>query len=177
MEDFEETLERFKDMLLNLSEREVLSYWIWGEYEEARIYWGLAKKAEELRLPPSLLSAFRKLTKESEEHGDTLKRIYVKTYDEEPKKVDLPYVEAEVLEKAFEDPSNIPKVLAIAMETELVAMELYRYLTSITDNEEARKVYQYLADVEWAHYQRLKGEAELMGFKVERNGTEVMVET
>lgn len=78
MEDLEETLERFKDMLLGLSEREILSYWIWGEYEEARIYWGLAKKAEELRLPPGLLSAFRKLAKESEEHGDTLKRIYVK---------------------------------------------------------------------------------------------------
>lgn len=43
MEDLEETLERFKDMLLGLSEREILSYWIWGEYEEARIYWGSRK--------------------------------------------------------------------------------------------------------------------------------------
>ncbi|WP_054839567.1 hypothetical protein [Thermococcus sp. JCM 11816] len=45
MEDLEETLERFKDMLLGLSEREILSYWIWGgEYEEARIYWGGSRK-------------------------------------------------------------------------------------------------------------------------------------
>ncbi|WP_054839566.1 hypothetical protein [Thermococcus sp. JCM 11816] len=61
------------------------------------------------------------------------------------------------------------------METELVAMELYRHLASITENEEARKVYQYLANVEWAHYQRLKGEAELMGFSVEQYGIKVKV--
>lgn len=52
MEDLEETLERFKDMLLGLSEREILSYWIWGEYEEARIYWGLAKKLRSLGFRP-----------------------------------------------------------------------------------------------------------------------------
>jgi rubrerythrin len=175
MEDPEETLEKFKDMLLGLSEREILSYWTLGEYEEARIYWELAKKAEELKLPPGLLSAFRKLAKESEEHGDTLKRIYVRTYGEEPKKVDLPYIEAEVLARAFEDPNNIPRVLAIAMETELVAMELYKHLASITENEEAKKVYQYLANVEWTHYERLKGETELMGFSVENYGIKVKV--
>lgn len=167
MEDLEKVLADFERMLSKLSEKEVLAYWIFGEYEEAKIYWKLAEKAEELRLPASLVGTFRDLAKESEEHGDTLKRIYVRTYGEEPKKVDLPYIEAEVLARALEDLENMPYVLKIAMETELVAKRLYERLAEITQDESARKVYKYLADVEWTHYLRLKGEAELMGIHVE----------
>lgn len=47
MEDFEEILERFKDMLFGFFECEIFFYWIWGEYEEVRIYWGFVKKVEE----------------------------------------------------------------------------------------------------------------------------------
>lgn len=177
MEDLEKTLEEFKDMLLKLSEKGILSNWIWGEYKEGGIYWELAKKAEELKLPPSSISTFRKLAKESEEHGDTLKRIYIRTYGEEPKEVGLPSIEAEILSEALENPDNIPKVLAIMIETELIMNDLYNHLALITENEENRKVYQYLANVEWTHYQRLKGEVELMGFRVERDGTKVILET
>ncbi|MBP1911336.1 ferritin family protein [Thermococcus stetteri] len=113
-------------MLLKLSEKEILSYLIFGEYEEAEIYWKLTKKAEELRLPSGLISTFRKLAKESEEHGDGLKRLYIKTYGEEPEKVELPYVEAESLARALSDPDNIPYLIRVAMETELVAKSLLR---------------------------------------------------
>ncbi|WP_367883192.1 hypothetical protein [Thermococcus peptonophilus] len=34
-----------------LNERELLSYWIKGEYEEAETYWKLAERAKELGLP------------------------------------------------------------------------------------------------------------------------------
>ncbi|ASJ06150.1 hypothetical protein A3L08_01805 [Thermococcus pacificus] len=166
MENLEDTLKKFRDMLLSLSEKGILSYWTFGEYEEAKIYWELAKKAEELRLPPSLVSTFRVLAKESEEHGDGLRRLYVKTYGEEPKKVDLPYIEAVSLARALEDPSNIDLVFRVAMETELIAKKLYEHLASITENEEAKGLYEFLANVEWTHYQRLRGEAELMGINV-----------
>ncbi len=79
-------IKEFRDMLLSLSERGILAYWTFGEYEEAKVYWELAKKAKELRLPPGLVSTFRKLAKESKEHGDCLKRLYLKNYGEEPKK-------------------------------------------------------------------------------------------
>ncbi|ASJ01528.1 ferritin-like domain-containing protein [Thermococcus gorgonarius] len=166
MEDLEETLKKFRDMVLSLSEKEILSYWIFGEYEEAEIYWELAKKAEELKLPPSLVSTFRVLAKESEEHGDSLRRLYVNTYGEEPERVDLPYIEAVSLARALEDPSNIEFVFRVAMETELVAKKLYEHLASITENEQAKGLYGYLAGMEWTHYQRLRGEAELMGINV-----------
>ncbi len=168
MEGLEETLKRFRDMMLSLPEKGILAYWTFGEYEEARIYWELAKKAEELRLPPGLVSTFRKLAKESEEHGDGLKRLYIKTYGEEPKRVDLPYIEAISLARALEDPSNLEFVFKIAMETELVAKKLYEHLASITENREARELYKFIANVEWAHYQRLRGEAELMGVDVKK---------
>ena len=167
MEDLEKVLVDFERTLSGLDEKGILSYWVFGEYEEAEIYWKLAETAEKLGLPASLVGTFRDLAKESEEHGDTLKRIYVRTYGEEPQKVDLPYIEAEVLAKALEDPENMPYVLKIAMETELVARRLYERLAEITGDESARKVYRYLADVEWTHYLRLKGEAGLLGITVE----------
>ncbi len=167
MKDLEKVLVDFEKMLSGLGEKGILSYWIFGEYEEAGIYWKLAETAEKLGLPASLVGTFRDLAKESEEHGDTLKQIYVRTYGEEPQKVDLPYIEAEVLAKALEDPENMPYVLKIAMETELVARRLYERLAEITGDESARKVYRYLADVEWTHYLRLKGEAGLLGITVE----------
>ncbi|WP_297508332.1 ferritin family protein [Thermococcus sp.] len=176
MEGLEDTLKQFRDVLLSLSERGILAYWTFGEYEEARIYWELAKKAEELRLPPGLISTFRKLAKESEEHGDGLRRLYVKTYGEEPKKVNLPYIEALSLARALGDPSNLEFVFKIAMETELVAKKLYEHLASITENREARELYKFIANVEWAHYQRLRGEAELMGVDVKKIEEEIMKE-
>ncbi|WP_297497988.1 ferritin family protein [Thermococcus sp.] len=173
MEDLEDTLKRFRDMLLSLSERGILAYWTFGEYEEARIYWKLAKKAEELRLPPGLVSTFRKLAKESEEHGDGLRRLYVKTYGEEPEGVDIPYIEVASLARALEDPSNLEFVFRVAMETELVAKKLYEHLSSIAGNREARELYEFLANIEWVHYQRLRGEAGLMGVNVERIEEEI----
>lgn len=81
------------------------------------------------------------MVKEFEEYGDILKRIYVKIYGEELKKVDLLYIEVEVFLKVFEDLENIFKVFVIVMEIEFVVMELYRYFVLIMENEEVRKVY------------------------------------
>ena len=173
MGDFEKVLKQFGDMLLSLSERGIIAYWIFGEFEEAKIYWKLAEKAEEIGLPASLVSTFRKLAKESEEHGEGLKRLYLKTYGEEPLRVDLPYIEAESLSRALKDPGDIPYVIKIAMETELVAKKLYEHLAKMTGNDEARNLYEFLAEVEWAHYQRLRGEAKLMGIDVEKIEEEI----
>ncbi|WP_010479556.1 ferritin family protein [Thermococcus zilligii] len=85
----------------------------------------------------------------------------MKTYGEEPRKVvDLPFIEALSLARALEDPSNVEFVFRVAMETELVAKKLYEHLA------EAKGLYEFLADFEWVHYQRLRGEAGLMGIDV-----------
>ncbi len=165
-ENFEKSLEGLRELVNTLDEKHLLSYWIKGEYEEAKIHSELAKKAEELGLPPSFVSTLRKLTKEDKEHGESLKRLYLKTYGEEPGEVDITPIEAFSLLRALENPENLEFVFKIIMETGLIAKRLYERLSSITEVAGVRDFYTYLATMEWTHYQRLCGEAGLMGIDI-----------
>ncbi|WP_297467271.1 ferritin family protein [Thermococcus sp.] len=164
--NFEESLEELRKLVNSLDEKHLLSYWIKGEYEEAKIHGELAKKSEELGLPPSFVSTLRKLAKEDKEHGDSLWRLYLGTYGEEPEEVDITPIEAFSLLRALENPENLEFVFKIIMETELIAKRLYERLSSITGIAGTRDLYTYLANMEWTHYQRLRGEAGLMGIDV-----------
>ncbi|WP_456422393.1 ferritin-like domain-containing protein [Thermococcus sp.] len=146
--------------LSTLSERELLSYWIRGEYEEAETYWKLAEKAKELGLPERVVNTFVVLAKESKEHGDRLREIYRRNYGELVD-VDIPGVEAEVLELTMESPEDVVDVLTRAMKAELFAKNLYEKLAEETGSESLREVYLYLAEIEGSHYERLKCELEV----------------
>ncbi|AHL23481.1 MULTISPECIES: ferritin family protein [Thermococcus] len=147
-----EVLEEIK----KLNERELLSYWIKGEYEEAETYLKLAERAKELGLPKEVYETFERLGKESKGHGDELYKIYREKYGDELIEVNVPSVEGTHVLGKFWKVEDLEDVLINAMEAEKLAETIYRKLAEETDNEELKKVYLYLADVEKGHYSALK---------------------
>jgi rubrerythrin len=139
-----------------LDERELLSYWIKGEYEEAETYLKLAERAKELGLPKEVYETFERLGKESKGHGDELYKIYREKYGDELIEVNVPSVEGTHVLGKFWKVEDLEDVLINAMEAEKLAETIYRKLAEETDNEELKKVYLYLADVEKGHYSALK---------------------
>lgn len=149
------------EKLAGLSEKEALSYWILGEYEEARLYWELAERAKELGLDDSLIETFAILAKESKGHGDRLFEIYKRRYGEHLETVDIPPVEVLPLIEKFKRASDVISVLYEAMKSELLAKAIYEELMKKVGNEEVKKVYEYLALMEQDHYNQLRKEYEL----------------
>ncbi|GAB6103128.1 ferritin family protein [Thermococcus atlanticus] len=149
------------EKLAGLSEKEALSYWIKGEYEEAHLYWGLAERAKELGLDDELVETFAILAKESKGHGDRLFEIYRRRYGEQLEKVDIPPVEVLPLIEKFKKASDVISVLYEAMKSELLAKAIYEELMKKEENGDVGKVYEYLALMEQDHYNQLKKEYEI----------------
>ncbi|WP_461865852.1 ferritin-like domain-containing protein [Thermococcus sp.] len=149
------------EKLASLSEKEVLSYWIRGEYEEADLYWALAKRAKELGLDDELIGTFVILAKESKGHGTRLFEIYKRRYGEQLEEVHIPPVEVLPLLEKFKNASDVISVLYEAMRSELLAKAIYEELMKKVQDDRVRKVYEYLAIMEQDHYNQLKKEYEL----------------
>ncbi len=153
-------MKRIVERLADLSEKEALSYWIHGEYEEANLYWGLAKRAKELRLEEELITTFVILAKESRGHGDRLFEIYKRRYGEHLEKVNIPPVEVLPLIEKFKNATDVISVLYEAMKSELLAKSIYEELIKKVRDEEVKKVYEYFAIMEQDHYNQLRKEYE-----------------
>ncbi|ASJ01529.1 ferritin-like domain-containing protein [Thermococcus gorgonarius] len=138
-----------------LNERELLSYWIRGEYEEAETYWKLAERAKELGLPENVAETFKRLGDESKRHGDELLKIYSDEYGDELVEVRVPNVESLNVLGKFWKVEDIRDVLKIAMESEKLAETIYRKLAEETENPKLREVYLRLAETEKGHYEAL----------------------
>ncbi len=156
------------EKLAGLSEKEALSYWITGEYEEERFYWELAERAKELGLDDDLVETFAILAKESKGHGDRLFEIYKRRYGEQLEKVDIPPVEVLPLIEKFKKASDVISILYEAMKSELLAKATYEELMKKVRNGDVRKVYEYLAMVEQEHYNQLRKEYEICVRKYSR---------
>ncbi len=139
-----------------LDERELLSYWIRGEYEEAETYWKLAERAKELGLPDEVVRTFKRLGDESKMHGDELFKIYREAYGEELVEVNVPNVEALNVLGKFWKVEDLADVLDNAMESEKLAETIYRRLAEECDKESLKRTYLKLAEVERGHYEALK---------------------
>ncbi|WP_297519965.1 ferritin family protein [Thermococcus sp.] len=146
-----------------LDERQLLSYWIEGEYEEAETYWKLAERSRELGLPENVVETFKRLGDESKMHGDDLLRIYREEYGDELVKVSLPNVESLNVIGKFWKVEDLKDVLDIAMESEKLAETIYRKLAEECDRKTLRETYLKLADVERGHYETLKALRESLG--------------
>lgn len=158
-----EILERIQE----LDERELLSYWIRGEYEEAETYWKLAERAKELSLPAEVYETFKQLGDESRKHGDELYEIYRGEHGEDLVEVNIPNVESlNVLGKLWKV-ENLADVLRIALESEKLAETIYRKLAEECKREKLKSLYLKLSDVERGHYERLKALAHKMGINPE----------
>jgi rubrerythrin len=143
-----------------LNERELLSYWIEGEYEEAKTYWKLAERAKELGLPEEVVNTFKRLGDESKGHGDELYKIYRQNYGSELLDVNIPNVESLNVLGKFWKVEDLKDVLQIAMESEKLAETIYRKLAEETEDQQLKEIYLKLADVERGHYESLKKLAE-----------------
>ena len=139
-----------------LDERELLSYWIKGEYEEAETYWKLAERAKELGLPENVVETFKRLGDESKGHGDELYQIYRRKYGNELADVNVSNVESLNILGKFWKVEDLEDVLQVAMESEKLAEAIYRKLAEECSREEVREVYLRLADVEKSHYEALR---------------------
>ena len=144
------------ETIKKLDERELLSYWIRGEYEEAETYLKLAERARELDLPVEVYETFEMLSRESRSHGDELYRIYRERYGDELAEVNVASIEGTHVLGKFWKVSDLEDVLMAAMESEKLAETIYRKLAEETDKEDLKSIYLRLADVERGHYERLK---------------------
>jgi len=153
-----------------LDERELLSYWIKGEYEEAETYWKLAERAKELGLPDNVVETFKRLGDESKMHGDDLLRAYSEEFGGELVEVSVPNVESLNILGKFWKVEDLRDVLEIAMESEKLAETIYRKLAEECSRESLREMYLRLADVERGHYETLRALAHSMGIDPEAGG-------
>lgn len=148
------------EKLPSLSLKEILSYWIQGEADEAEMYYRFYELSKETTWIEELPELFYMLYQESAEHAERLFRVYKKIFPEEkPVSVDLPNLEVVL---AFEDLRRLLKngrlkeVLDILMENEKMTKEVYEYVFKVTENPEVRDVALWLAGIEEQHYNRLK---------------------
>lgn len=153
------------DEIRKLNEKELLSYWIKGEYEEAETYWKLAERAGELNLPEEVVQTFKRLGDESKRHGDELLKIYREQYGDEPVEINVPNVEALNVLGKFWKVEDIKDVINTAMESEKLAETIYRKLAEECKDEGLRRIYLRLAEIERGHYNSLLTLKESLGLE------------
>lgn len=154
-----EIMREIVEKLRDKSPKELLSYAIFNEKDEAKYYAELAEKAGR----PSVKALFIKMSEESKYHSDWLYNLFKKLYpDEEPVKVDAPSVEVAPFYPEFESVEDYLSALNYCMESELFAKRTYELLARMADDEETRGLALTLAAVEEKHYEQIRKMYELM---------------
>ncbi|AAL80262.1 rubrerythrin [Pyrococcus furiosus DSM 3638] len=145
--------------LKNKSVKELLSYAIFNEEEEAKFYADLAEKVSR----PSVKALFRRMSEESKVHELLLRKLFSKYFPgEEPVKVDVPPVEVVPFISKFESIEDYLEGLRYCMESELFAKRTYVLLSQVAENEGVRMVANELASIEQNHYEEIKAVYELV---------------
>ncbi|ASJ08114.1 rubrerythrin [Thermococcus siculi] len=143
------------EALSRLSYEEALAYWIEGEKKEAEFYSELARRARDLGLGEELVGTFEKLAADSMKHATELGAHYESRYGRRPE-MDIPPIEVLPVIDRFWRADQIDEVLRVAMESELIAHRSYALLAEKVEDEELRKLYRRLAEVEKRHYEMLR---------------------
>ncbi|ASJ02606.1 hypothetical protein A3L09_04695 [Thermococcus profundus] len=77
--------------LMRLDEKELISYWIEGELEEAEMYSELARTIRDIVWDDRIPKVFEELANQRLQHSEILLKTYKSLFREEPtKNVDLP---------------------------------------------------------------------------------------
>ncbi|WP_461865374.1 ferritin family protein [Thermococcus sp.] len=154
-----EYLKKIVQSLKDKSPKEVLSYAIFNEDEEAKYYLELASKVER----ESIRLLFIKMSEDSEKHKNWLYTIFKKLYpDEEPTKIDAPPVEVAPFHTEFESVGGYLEALKYCMQSELFARKTYEMLAKKAENDESKEIFAQLAVMEQDHYDALKKAYDLM---------------
>ncbi|BAD84505.1 rubrerythrin-related protein, fused to C-terminal DUF835 domain [Thermococcus kodakarensis KOD1] len=144
-----EIIERLK----RLSPKELLSYAIFNEEDEAKYYAELAEKAKR----KSVRALFKKMSRESKGHELLLRRTFERLFPgEEPVKVDVPPVEVYPFYPEFEKVEDYIRALEYCMESELFAKRTYEILAGVAENEDVRGIAFELSQIEQKHYEEIK---------------------
>ncbi|MDK2853892.1 MAG: hypothetical protein PWQ92_786 [Thermococcaceae archaeon] len=155
-----ENIKKLLQTLPKLSMKEILSYWINAEVEEAEMYHRLYELSKELTWIEEVPKVFRKLSEESLEHAEELLRLYKKLFPgEKPIPVNLPPLEVVLAEPELErflEKGRAEELFDILMENEKMAAEAYEYLSKLSENPEVKEVAKWLAEIEWGHYNHIK---------------------
>lgn len=147
-----------------LSFKEALAYSIVAESVSKNAYEEFADNAVgELNK-----ARFESLAEDEEMHRNELKKIYRKKFGEEeiqyPKGKDLPRHEADV---DIRTTQSMVDSLKVARQNELNAYDVYKYLAK--NHDMYRDIFEYLAVMEWGHYESLKEEIDLYTDEIENN--------
>jgi len=166
MERTQRYMDEIIEVLKGKSPKEVLSYAIVNEEEEARYYRQLERHARR----GSVKILFRQMAEESDEHRDNLYKLFKKLYpDEEPASVEAPPVEVAPFYPEFETAEDYLEALEYCMKSELFAKETYELLAQKATDDESRAIFARLAEMEEDHYRRIKKVYDLlMSFKARK---------
>ncbi|NJE60160.1 DUF835 domain-containing protein [Thermococcus sp. 21S7] len=158
-EDSTVGMDEIVEALKDKPPKELLSYAIFNEEEEAKYYAKLAEKAKRA----SIKALFIKMSEESKGHHDWLYGLFKKMYPgEEPMKVEAPPVEVAPFYPEFESVDDYVSALEYCMESELFAKKTYELLARVAKDEDTRAFALNLAAMEEDHYNSLRKMYELI---------------
>ena len=152
-------MEEIIEVLKGKSPKELLSYAIFNEEEEAKYYEELSEKAERA----SVKALFIKMSRDSENHRELLYGLFKRLYPgEEPVRVEAPPVEVAPFYPEFESVEDYLSALKYCMESELFAKRTYEMLAKVAEDEDTKAFALSLATMEEEHYQEIKKMYELV---------------
>lgn len=150
-----DVLEKLKE----LGAKELLSYAIFNEEEEAKYYSELA----ELTGRTSVRALFIKMSEDSKDHEMALRRLFEKLFPgETPVRVEIPPIEAAPFVPVLRGIEDYTEALRYCMESELLAKRVYQRLAEIVEDDETRELAIVLASMEQEHYEELMRVYELL---------------
>ncbi|MCO6042061.1 ferritin-like domain-containing protein [Thermococcus alcaliphilus] len=154
-----EKLNQIAETLPNLTPKEVISYWISAELEEAEMLYRLSESFRDIAQNNEIANVFLELARESAEHAEALLDAYKKAFhNEEILHVSLPSLEVvlqeELLSRFLKD-GNYMELLKALREVEMIAHKTYLYLSEYVEDEKLRDIFKWLAEEELRHYEML----------------------
>ncbi|USG99114.1 ferritin family protein [Thermococcus argininiproducens] len=155
-----EDLKKIVQALPQLAPKELLSYWINTEAEEAEIYYKLYKLSKELELEVEISEVFYYLYEDSLKHAEKLLKVYKGLFpEEEIPKVNLPSLkivwDVDKLSSLMRR-GDLEELFDILLENKKIIVDIYEYLLTVSEEPEMKEIFQWLAGVENGHYAKLK---------------------
>lgn len=156
-----EKLNQIAETLPNLTPKEVISYWIGAELEEAEMLYRLSESFRDIARNNEIADVLLELASESAEHAEALINAYKKAFsDEEILQVSLPSLEGvlqeELLNRFLKDKDRgYIGLLKALREVEMIAHKTYLYLSEYAENKDLRDIFKWLAEEELRHYEMI----------------------
>ncbi len=154
---------RFKEILEEIGKlnyKELMSYWIDQEVQEAEMYHKLYQMSREVNWDERVSKLFYELYKESLGHAEALLKMFKEMFPgEKPPKVNVAPLEVELSEEKLRDlvyHGNLREILEYLMGTEKLAHDVYLHLAEKANDEDVKATFLWLAKIENGHYTKLR---------------------